>query len=194
MVGARQKKALAYCTRAEFFLARPAARCTNGQLQRHLVDFAPTLGGFSAMAFLTNPRRQYNALGLFQDGLLAGFAVYHIKDQSHLHIDDLFTAANNIKGLQALVVALLEIASVACVDLVCFTAHNELWQTLMIPMGFTFRDDGHLFGVAVKTANYKRILLILRAGGLPVAIPILKVLAVWLSKHLSLKARPRGFH
>ena len=119
---------------------------------------------------------------------------YHIKDQSHLHIDDLFTAANNIKGLQALVVALLEIASVACVDLVCFTAHNELWQTLMIPMGFTFRDDGHLFGVAVKTANYKRILLILRAGGLPVAIPILKVLAVWLSKHLNLKARRAAFY
>ncbi|HMW49265.1 MAG TPA: hypothetical protein PKD17_08395 [Cellvibrionaceae bacterium] len=108
---------------------------------------------FLQWRFLTNPRRQYNALGLFHEGLLAGYAVYHIKGKSHLHIDDLFTAANNLKGLQALVVALLEIASLASVDLVCFTAHNELWQTLMIPMGFTFREDAHLFGVAVKDSE-----------------------------------------
>ena len=77
MVGARQKKPWHIAPVLNFFLARPAARCTNGQLKDTFVDFAPTLGGFSAMAFLTNPRRQYNALGLFQDGLLAGFAVPH---------------------------------------------------------------------------------------------------------------------
>ncbi len=108
---------------------------------------------FLQWRFLTNPRRQYNALGLFHEGLLAGYAVYHIKGQSHLHIDDLFDAAGNLKGLQAMVVALLEIASAASVDLVCFTAHNELWQTLMIPLGFTFREDAHLFGVAVKDSE-----------------------------------------
>ncbi len=108
---------------------------------------------FLQWRFLTNPRRAYNALGLFQGGVLAGYAVYHIKDKSHLHIDDLFAAANNLKGLQALVVSLLEVASAASVDLVCFTAHNPLWQTLMIPLGFTFREDAHLFGVAVQDSE-----------------------------------------
>ena len=55
--------------------------------------------------------------------------------------------------MQALVVTLLEIANSAKVDLLTFTAHNELWQTCMIPLGFTFRDDQHLFGVAVQDAE-----------------------------------------
>jgi hypothetical protein len=108
---------------------------------------------FLQWRFLTNPRRHYDALGLFKDGSLAGYAIYHIKERSHLHIDDLFTASNNLPGLQALIVTLLEIASAEGVDLVSFTAHNELWQTLMIPLGFTFREDGHLFGVAVQDSE-----------------------------------------
>lgn len=104
---------------------------------------------FLQWRFLINPRRQYQALGLFKDGVLVGYAVYHIKDHSHLHVDDLFAASDNLTGKQALMVRLLEIASRAKVDLLSFTAHNELWQTCLIPLGFTFRDDGHLFGVAV---------------------------------------------
>lgn len=108
---------------------------------------------FLQWRFLTNPRRQYHALGLFKEGLLVGYAVYHVKEHSHLHIDDLFAAEHNLKGMQALVVALLEMASSFKVDLVSFTAHDELWQTCLIPLGFTFRDDKHLFGVAVQDAQ-----------------------------------------
>ncbi|MEY4589864.1 MAG: hypothetical protein RL497_1940 [Pseudomonadota bacterium] len=109
--------------------------------------------------FMRNPRRTYQALGLLCSGELSAYAIYHIKDQTVLHIDDLFAASGDLKGLQALLASLLEIACAANVSVVSFTAHNETWQHLLIPFGFTFRDDGHLFGVAVKDHELQAHLL-----------------------------------
>ncbi len=100
--------------------------------------------------FLQNPRRQYQAMGVFVQGKLCAYVVFHVNGTKHWHLDDLFGFADQPDALKAAIWFSLENAVAAGVNHLAFTAHAWYMAEVLTQCGLRWRDDEHLFGVYVQ--------------------------------------------
>jgi hypothetical protein len=110
------------------------------------VIFRQRSGEFLNWRFIDNPRRQYQTLVAHTDQRLSGYVVYRIQEQK-LHIADLFFATNDANTAYALLKQLLVIAHQQKLSMILFIALAPSYSTYLQNMGFSWRDDGHLFSV-----------------------------------------------
>jgi hypothetical protein len=115
-----------------------------------LVIFRDRSAAFLQWRFMQNPRRAYQALGVWRAEEFMGYAVYHPSAKNLLHIDDIFVGQGDDEALAALVLHLAKQAQALQLSHLALTAHAWFYPTQLRALGLRWRDDGHLFGVSAQ--------------------------------------------